>query len=243
MNGDLAEARGRAPTAGTYWYVVAFPPRPGYTSTLSFEASHVSNYPLPPSPEPITLSVFEDERVHVATRTGTESTVELPDRGEQLPRYLLRVSTTRTLRFVVSVYRRSVEPEPVSHPPCDPDNIDPSNPKCEGWHPRCDLENPDFKNPNCCQADCSFGRMTCTAKVLSGTATSANVAIGANKRIMRWATGRLFQDGKPVSDILVLQVEAEQSFVKIMKPKAVDVTKLLTTSEVILSSPEACKRW
>ena len=33
------------------------------------------------------------------------------------------------------------------------------------------------------------------------------------------------------------QVESEQSFVQILKPKAVDVTKLLTTSEVIL-----CKR-
>ncbi|MEJ7598353.1 MAG: hypothetical protein WKG01_10620 [Kofleriaceae bacterium] len=197
----------------------------------------------PSTPERVTFAVIANDYEQPARITAPrESKVELAEAAEPLPRLLLRVTTRGQARYWISVDRVSRTPEPVNHPPCDPDNIDPSNPKCEGWHPRCDLENPDFKNPNCCQADCSFGRMTCTAKVLSGTATSANVAIGANKRIMRWATGRLFQDGKPVSDILVLQVEAEQSFVKIMKPKAVDVTKLLTTSEVILSSPEACKR-
>ena len=60
--------------------------------------------------------------------------------------------------------------------------------------------------------------------------------------MMRHATGRLYQRGKLVSDVLVVRVDDNESFVMFMTPERVDAAKLVENGEVVLAQPEACTR-
>ena len=108
--------------------------------------------------------------------------------------------------------------------------------------PHCNLDNPDFGNPDCCVADCEFGAFRCRGKILSGSETGARIAIGKSRHMMRHATGHLYQRGQRISEVLVLDVDDDESVVMIMSPERANFAKLVEDGYVILAQPEACKR-
>ncbi len=220
---------------GIWWYAVDLPSVSDKLSTLSFTVSG--------SKDVVAFVVVEDAREHVATTKDEILLVTIPELPEPPPRLLLRVTTRAPAKFVVSVTRQYGDLPPVKPPPCDRDHIDPNNPNCAGVYPPCNLNDPDFTNPSCCEAaGCSLGRLSCRAKVVSGGPSGARIAIGANMKIMRFATGWLLQQRERVSDVLVLQVDDHESFIRILSPKKVDMATLSTNSEVVLYPPEACMR-
>jgi hypothetical protein len=199
----------------------------------------------------LTLS-WVDERgeTHPATLISASSgdeRIKVPESADLPTTFLLRVATTASVKFHLYASRDVRDPPPIQHPPCDQDHIDPENPRCEGVFPRCELNKPDFKNPNCCSAtECEFGRLTCTAKVVSGGPRWANISRSARDGIMMWATGRLYQHNQFVSEVLVRHVEDHESVIEILEPKKVDLPNLLKNSRVVLLPPEACQhqpRW
>jgi hypothetical protein len=240
---DLGDARATAPAAGTWWYRIVVAPRTDVTSKLTITARNVTTATAP-TPGRVRVDVFDgaNEIAGVAT-SPVESEVVLGERHEPIEPLLVRVTTTGKARFRLTALRQStpVPPSPQA-PPCDHYRIDPSNPNCAGVSPHCNLAEPDFKNPDCCQADCELGARRCRAKVTSGGATAANIAIGTSKHVMKGATGILYQRDKAVSQVLVLMVKDDWSFVQILSPSNVDEAKLVENGEVVLLPPEACQR-
>jgi hypothetical protein len=235
------EVWGRAPQAGTWWYVVAFPAVPDKLVRAEFSTI----YSGPPGL--VTLS-WVDERgeAHPAsllsTRSGDER-IEIPESADLPTTFLLRVATTASVEFHLYASRELRDPPPIKHPPCDQDHIDPANPNCKGVFPRCELNDPDFNNPNCCQAQsCEFARHNCTSKVVRGGPRWANISRRAGDGIMMWATGRLYQHNELVSEVLVRHVEDNELVIEILEPKKVDLPNLLKDSRVVLLPPEVCQR-
>jgi hypothetical protein len=239
----LGEARATAPRAGAWWYRIVVSPRADVTTRLEIAARNATTATAP-TPGRVRVDVFDGEaEVAGVVTSPVESAVVLAERPEPIEPFLVRVTTTGKARFRLTVFRQSTPiPPPPSAPPCDHYKIDPTNPNCAGVSPHCNLEEPDFKNPDCCQADCELGAMRCRAKVTSGGAKAANIAIGTSKHIMTGATGQLYQRGKVVSRVLVLMVKDDWSFVQILSPQNVDEAKLVENGEVVLLPPEACQR-
>jgi hypothetical protein len=240
--GDFGDARATAPAKGTWWYRIVVSPRFDATSKLTITARNVTNA-TQPTPGRVRVDVLDGATEISGIATGpVESEVVIADRAEPIAPLLVRVTTTGKARFRLTAMRRSTAiAGPPRQPPCDHYHIDPSNPNCAGVSPHCNLDEPDFNNPDCCQADCELGARRCRAKVTSGGASAANIAIGTSKHIMRNATGILYQRGMAVSEVLVLAVKDDTSFVQILSPAKVDEPKLVENGEVVLLPPAACR--
>jgi hypothetical protein len=225
-----------APTAGTWWYVVAIPERPNTLTTFALEIRGKSGV------DGLSVAWLDDrgDERPVATINAALGALELdiPETATPPPRVVIRVTTTerRLIRIAALRTYRAV-PEPPSSPPANA-------------QPRCDPNNPDFSNPRCCMPrGCEYGRLTCKAKLVqydpTKPLTSATISLGAKDEIVTFARGRLYQrvdrHERSVSHVWVRGVSETESLISIESPEAVD-PKQLADSWVILSAPDACQR-
>jgi hypothetical protein len=90
-----------------------------------------------------------------------------------------------------------------------------------------------------------FQRLGCTSRIVGSGPTFAKISLGAKDQIPRFTKGRLFQvvgrQETPVSNVVVWQVDENESTIQILEPDRVDHSKL-AESRVVLSPPESCLR-
>lgn len=230
--------KARATTAGTFWFLADVPESPGELTTIRVYIRRSD------SPRTLNLAVIDEQgRVHGASE-GDVFAHELTLRDLERPpsALLIRVSTIRpqTFRLEIDVSRRTA-PAP-STTPCDPLQIDRTNPECDGVFPPCDLASPDLTNRNCCfSASCNLV-VGCPAIVTARISkTDLKLAIGTRDGIMTFASGFVYQRGRAVAKGRVLDVNEDWVTFRLERDAKIDESILLSReTRVHVMQPEWC---
>jgi hypothetical protein len=223
-----------APTAGTWWYVVAAPRRAGFSEG---DLEFVTSYDSGPAGK-ITVADFTPGFNRLPINKGWVTELAWPVGPGAPDRYTIAVSTMAATRFEVRVTYRWRSEVPIDAPmPQDADETPTPRARC------ADLNAPDFRNRACCEARCSFGAMRCDSKIISGGPRVAKIRLSAKDEIMAGAKGNLYMNMSFVSEIIVSRVDENDSTIGILQPERVDMGRLLDEGRVVLSLPPECQRF
>jgi hypothetical protein len=204
---------GRAPRAGTWWYLVEG--ARSATGPISFSFS---------------LTSFRRRGVQVDFAVLTDQG-DMPAVKNRLE---LPASTASPNKHLV--------PDPPPPPPCDPKRPDWENPNCQIPCDlnQPDFKNPACCNSECRLIS---GRCRSKVDPRGATKSVAALSLTTKDHIMVGARGLLFQPvagvRTAVSDVTVILVRDSNTVVKFTFPERVDPA-LFADSEVVLSPPFEC---